>query len=67
MLPAGMQTVHFLDHVFRQEQMDMANHSVLRTLDLDGNGYLDFKENMMAMDLVNANTAEEKLKWAFKM
>ena len=38
-----------------------------RTLDLDGNGYLDFKENMQAMDLVNAKTPVDKLKWAFRM
>ena len=43
-----------LDHVFR-------------TLDLDGNGELDFKEYVLAMDLVHAKTPEEKLKWAFKM
>ncbi|XP_023336550.1 neuronal calcium sensor 2 [Eurytemora carolleeae] len=50
----SMMTVHFCDHVFR-------------TLDLDGNGYLDFKEFMMANDLVNAKTPEDKLSWAFKV
>ena len=38
-----------------------------RTLDLDGNGFLDFKENLMAMDLANAKTSEAKLRWAFNM
>ena len=38
-----------------------------RTLDLDGNGSLDFKEYIMVMDLVEAKTPEEKLKWAFRM
>merc|ERR1712241_1601403 len=50
LLPAGLGTVHFLDHIFR-------------TLDLDGNGYLDFKENMLAMDLVNAKTPVDKLNY----
>ena len=49
-----MMNQHFCDHVFR-------------TLDLDGNGSLDFKEYVMAMDLVHAKTPEEKLKWAFRM
>ena len=49
-----MTTQHFCDHVFR-------------TLDLDGNGSLDFKEYVLAMDLVEAKTPEDKLKWAFKM
>ena len=54
LLPPGMATVHFCDHVFR-------------TLDLDGNGNLDFKEYVLAMDLVAAKTPEEKLKWAFRV
>ena len=49
-----MATMHFCDHVFR-------------TLDLDGNGYLDFKEYVLAMDLVRAKTPEDKLKWAFRV
>ena len=49
-----MTTQHFCDHVFR-------------TLDLDGNGSLDFREYVLAMDLVEAKTPEDKLKWAFKM
>ena len=54
LLPPGMTTQHFCDHVFR-------------TLDLDGNGSLDFREYVLAMDLVEAKTPEDKLKWAFKM
>ena len=38
-----------------------------RTLDVDGNGYLDFKEFIMANDLVAAKTPEQKLSWAFKV
>ena len=44
--PPGAASVRFCDHVFR-------------TLDLDGNGSLDFKEYVMAMDLVNAKTPED--------
>lgn len=54
MLPPGMSRQHFCDHVFR-------------TLDLDGNGNLDFKEYVLAMDLLQADTPEEKLKWAFRI
>ena len=76
LLPAGLGTVHFLDHIFRFLFILDVDHvhmfrgfSLLsrRTLDLDGNGYLDFKENMLAMDLVNAKTPVDKLKWAFRM
>ena len=54
LLPPGMMAQHFCDHVFR-------------TLDIDGNGSLDFREYVLAMDLVDAKTPEEKLKWAFRM
>ena len=39
--------------------------SFYRTIDIDGNGYLDFKEFLMANDLIAAKTPEEKLKWTF--
>ena len=40
---------------------------IFRTLDVDGNGYLDFKETLLASELISAKTPEQKLKWAFKM
>ena len=52
--PPGLATINFCDHVFR-------------TLDTDGNGFLDFKEFIMANDLIAAKNKEEKLSWAFKM
>ena len=52
--PPGIASVSFCDHVFR-------------TLDTDGNGYLDFKEFIMANDLIAAQNKEAKLSWAFKM
>ena len=40
---------------------------VFRSLDLDSSGSLDFKEYVLAMDLVEAKTPEDQLKWAFRM
>ena len=37
------------------------------TLDMDSSGFLDFKEFLLAMDLVAARTVEEKLLWCFKL
>jgi len=51
--PAG-NAEQFSDHIFR-------------TLDIDGNGYLDFKEFLLAIDIMSDGTPEEKLKWAFRV
>merc|ERR1712123_469376 len=51
--PAGNVT-EFCDHVFR-------------TFDTDKNGFIDFKEFLLAIDVTSAGTPEEKLKWAFRM
>ena len=70
--PPGLATVHFCDHVFREfiieNQICISILEILfRTLDTDGNGYLDFKEFIMANDLIAARTSKEKLSWAFKV
>ena len=54
LLPAGVGRQHFIDQVFK-------------TLDLDGDGFLNFKEYVLALDLVDAKTPEAKLKWTFKV
>ena len=39
---------------------------IYRTFDTDGNGYIDFKEFLLAIDITSSGTAEEKLGWAFR-
>ena len=50
--PSG-NAEQFCDHVFR-------------TFDTDKNGFIDFKEFLLAIDVTSAGTPEEKLKWAFR-
>ena len=50
----GGNSQRFCDHVFEN-------------FDTDKKGHLDFKEFLLAIDMTNAETAEEKLKVAFKM
>merc|ERR1719204_1536123 len=51
--PAG-SAGQFCDHVFR-------------TFDSDKNGFVDFKEFLLAIDVTSSGTPEEKLNWAFSM
>ena len=39
---------------------------ICRTLDSDGSGFLDLKEFLLAIELVAAQTPEDKLLWAFR-
>ena len=50
--PSG-NTREFCDHVFR-------------TFDSDKNGFIDFKEFLLAMDITSRGIPEEKLQWAFR-
>ena len=40
--------------------------NVFRTFDRDGNGYIDFIEFLMAIDVTSAGSPEERLQWAFR-
>ena len=40
---------------------------IFRIFDEDGNGTIDFKEFMIATDMTESGTPEEKLRWAFKV
>ena len=53
MIPEG-NTEKFCKHVFR-------------TFDADNNGYIDFLEFLLAINITSTGKPEEKLKWAFKL
>jgi len=40
--------------------------SIFRTFDKDHNGYIDFTEFLLAIDVTSAGSATDRLKWAFR-
>ena len=51
--PSG-NSQKFSDHVFR-------------SFDLDGNGYIDFREFMVAIYVTSQGSSEEKIRWVFSV
>merc|ERR1712055_796804 len=45
---------------------DFCEH-IFRNFNTDKNGYIDFKEFLLAIDVTSSGTPEEKLNWAFSM
>lgn len=54
LFPEGTNADEFCSHIFR-------------TFDKDNDGTVDFKEFLLAINVTSTGSAEEKLKWAFKM
>ena len=46
--------------------MEEFSDHVFRTFDKDKNGFIDFKEFLLAIDITSTGSPEEKLEWAFR-
>ena len=46
--------------------MEEFSDHVFKTFDKDKNGFIDFKEFLLAIDVTSTGSPEEKLEWAFR-
>ena len=54
-------------HIFPDGNTDDFCEHVMRVMDADSNGTVDFREFMIGISITSAGTPEEKLSWVFKM
>ncbi|XP_076329896.1 neuronal calcium sensor 2 isoform X1 [Tachypleus tridentatus] len=59
--------VHLYKMFFAWGQPEKFCEHVFRTFDMDGNGYIDFKEFLLALAITSEGSMQERLKWAFRM
>ena len=52
------EKLHFFGRIFQNYH--------LRIFDSDGNGSLDFKEFLMALDIAQCQDERQKLEWSFR-
>ncbi len=69
--PEGKLTKNHLHSLFKRifpggDSEVFCNH-IFRIFDNDGNGFLDFKEFLMALDVTSCRSQREKLQWAFRL
>ena len=57
--------IHILKSSLLGNAEDFCSH-VFRTFDSDDNGFIDFKEFLLAIDVTSAGSPEQKLNWAFR-
>lgn len=69
--PGGHLTRSHLASLFRkafsEDNGDVFANHIFRIFDKDGNGFLDFKEFLMAINVTTCNTLTEKMTWAFRL
>ena len=68
--PNGHLAKSHLTNLFRKVFQDgnaesFTNH-IFRIFDKDNNGFLDFKEFLIALDVTSCQTLKDKMTWAFR-
>ena len=68
--PDGRLTPQAFMHVYGSSFMSANTKEfcdyVFRNFDKDNNGYIDFKEFLLAIHVTSSGSTEEKLSWAFR-
>ncbi len=69
--PDGKLTMDHLIKLFKKAFPEgdgfMFSQHILRIFDSDGNGFLDFKEFLLALDIATCTTEKSRLEWVFKL